>query len=181
MARGFVRGVAATNRGECRCGSSQARRAGVPFPGGSGRAGRRWRVAMPQRPLSEQVDEAVQAMLVSLRPRPERDPSPSLAVLVPIAQVLRDLPRESFRIALKSDLQRRTSMNEAVAPSPERSLHYMRPGFTSITPYILVAGGTRFVEFLKAAFNGVERLRVPAPDGTIMHAEVAVGHGLIEL
>ena len=72
-------------------------------------------------------------------------------------------------------------MNEAVAPSPERSLHYMRPGFTSITPYILVAGGTRFVEFLKAAFNGVERLRVPAPDGTIMHAEVAVGNGMIEL
>ena len=58
---------------------------------------------MPKRPLSEQVDEAVQAMLVSLRLRPERDPSPSLAVLVPIAQVLRDLPRESFRIALKSD------------------------------------------------------------------------------
>jgi uncharacterized glyoxalase superfamily protein PhnB len=38
-----------------------------------------------------------------------------------------------------------------------------------------------FIEFLKSAFGGVERLRVPTPDGKIMHAEVAIGNGAIEV
>ena len=71
-------------------------------------------------------------------------------------------------------------MNEATAPSPEKSVHYMRPGFTSITPYIVITGAGRFIEFLKSAFNAVERVRVPLPDGSLMHAEVAVGNGVIE-
>jgi uncharacterized glyoxalase superfamily protein PhnB len=37
------------------------------------------------------------------------------------------------------------------------------------------------MEFLKAAFGGVERLRMPAPDGSIMHAEVSIGNGAIEV
>jgi uncharacterized glyoxalase superfamily protein PhnB len=37
------------------------------------------------------------------------------------------------------------------------------------------------MEFLKSAFEGVERMRMPAPDGSIMHAEVAIGNGAIEV
>jgi PhnB protein len=136
---------------------------------------------MPKRGPADQLDQAIQAMLVSLRPRPEQRPSPALPALLRVAVVLRDLPRPEFRFQLKSALQRRTTMNEAVAPSPEKMVHFMRPGFTSITPYILVNGGARFIDFLKSAFNGVERLRVPMPDGKLMHAEVAIGNGMIEL
>ena len=74
-------------------------------------------------------------------------------------------------------------MNEGTAPSPssaKRQVHYMRPGFSSITPYMVIEGAARFIEFLKAAFAGTERLRVPLPDGSLMHAEVAVGNGIIE-
>jgi len=74
-------------------------------------------------------------------------------------------------------------MNEGAAPSlvPAKSeVHYMRPGFTSITPYIVIKDAARFIEFLKSAFEGTERLRVPLPDGSLMHAEVAVGNGIIE-
>jgi PhnB protein len=74
-------------------------------------------------------------------------------------------------------------MNEGAAPSPapaRSEAHYMRPGFTSITPYIVIKGAAPFIEFLKAAFEGAERLRVPLPDGSLMHAEVAVGNGIIE-
>src|SRR5882762_4834837 len=74
-------------------------------------------------------------------------------------------------------------MNEGAAPSPapaKSEVHHMRPGFTSITPYIVIKGAARFIEFLKAAFEGTERLRVPLPDGSLMHAEVAVGNGIIE-
>src|SRR5712692_5763315 len=138
---------------------------------------------MPKRPLSEQVDEAVQAMLVSLQPRPEEKPDRNLPALTAIARELRLLPRVEFREALKSDLQRRTTMNEGTAASgtaPAPAVHYLRPGLTSITPYIIMNKAAEFIEFLKAAFGAEEQLRVPTPDGKIMHAEVRIGNGAIE-
>jgi uncharacterized glyoxalase superfamily protein PhnB len=143
---------------------------------------------MAKRSLALQVDEVVQWMLVSLRPRPEETPDRELASLTRVAQVLRELPREEFRVALKSDLQRRASMSEGTAPVPvgtgetkASAVHYQRPGLTAITPYIIVRPAAQFIEFLKSAFEGVERMRMPAPDASIMHAEVAIGNGAIEV
>lgn len=70
-------------------------------------------------------------------------------------------------------------MNEATATAG--SLPFQRPGLTSITPYIIVRGAAQFLEFLKAAFQGLEQMRMPTPDGLIMHAEVALGNGAIEV
>ena len=100
---------------------------------------------LPKRPLADQLDEVVQAMLVSLQPRPEKSPDRDVARLLSIARELRFLPREEFRATLKSDLQRRASMSlnqgiESSAAAPAKATHYMRPGFTSITPYIIVNG-----------------------------------------
>src|SRR5437660_11298220 len=144
---------------------------------------------MPKRPLALQLDEVVQAMLVSLQPRPEKAPDRQLASLVRVARELRDLPREEFRAALKSDLQRRASMSEntgaaaktGMGEAQARAIHYMRPGLKSITPYIIVRGAAQFIEFLKTSFEATERIRVPAPGGSIMHAEVAIGNGGIEV
>ena len=141
---------------------------------------------MAKRSLAVQFDEVVQAMLVSLQPRPEKEPHRELASLMRVAQVLRDLPREEFRAALKSDLQRRASMNEGTAAAKTGeaqagAVHYQRPGLTAITPYIIVQPAAQFMDFLKGCFDGIERLRMPAPDGSIMHAEVAIGNGAIEV
>jgi len=143
---------------------------------------------MAKRSLAEQLDEVLQAMLVSLRPRPEEAPDRNLAALMRVAQELRELPREEFRATLKSDLQRRAIMSEGAAAPPARTgkaqagaVHYQRPGLTSITPYIIVRPAAQFIEFLKTAFEGVERMRMPAPDSSIMHAEVAVGNRAIEV
>jgi uncharacterized glyoxalase superfamily protein PhnB len=140
---------------------------------------------MAKRSLALQLDEVVQAMLVSLRPRPEKAPDRELASLARVAQELRDLPRQEFREALKSDLQRRASMSEgkatAAGKAQDKAVNYQRPGLTAMTPYIIVRPAAKFMEFLKTAFEGVEQMRMPAPDGTIMHAEVAVGNGAIEV
>jgi PhnB protein len=140
---------------------------------------------MAKRSLALQFDEVVQAMLVSLQPRPEKAPDRELPALTRVAQVLRALPREEFRAALKSDLQRRASMSEgkatAAGKAQDKAVHYQRPGLNSITPYVIVRPAAQFMEFLKSAFDGVERMRMPAPDGSIMHADVAVGNGAIEV
>jgi PhnB protein len=79
-------------------------------------------------------------------------------------------------------------MNEGTAPSSAKAgetkaiaLGYQRPGLTAITPYIIVRPAVQFIEFLKTAFGATEQMRMPAPDGSIMHAEMAIGNGAIGL
>ena len=75
-------------------------------------------------------------------------------------------------------------MNEGTAKSSENSAplpSFVRPGFNNIAPYIVVNGAAKFIEFLKTAFQGTERLRVPRPDGAVMHAEIGIGNSVIEL
>jgi PhnB protein len=142
----------------------------------------------PKRPLADQVEEVVQAMLVSLQPGPEKAPHRGLAPLLAIARELRYLPRQEFRATLKSELQRRASMNESAPQATQMSRsapavqpHYLRPGVTSITPYIIIERAPAFIDFLKAAFGATERVRVPRPDGTIMHAELGIGNAAVEV
>jgi len=142
---------------------------------------------MAKRSLAAQLDNVVDAVLVSLQPRPEEKPYRELAGLAEIARELRLLPREEFRVALKAELQRRITMSEGTATSAAtgtaeaKTTYYLRPGLTSITPYVIVRRAAEFIDFLKAAFGAEERLRVPTPDGKIMHAEVSIGNGAVEV
>jgi PhnB protein len=75
-------------------------------------------------------------------------------------------------------------MNEGSAASKAGSQQtppFVRPGFNNIAPYIVVKGASRLIDFLKAAFAAAERIRVPQPDGSIMHAEVGIGNSVIEV
>ena len=133
---------------------------------------------MPKRSLSEQLDQAIQALLArpdALLPSAEAE----IAPLVSVAAGLRALPREEFKLRLKSDLERSSSM--ATQPKAE-AVSYIREGFHTITPYLIVEGAAEFLEFLKAAFAARERLRMPRP-GTnlVMHAEVDIGGYIVEL
>ncbi|HEY0794548.1 MAG TPA: VOC family protein [Acidisarcina sp.] len=58
---------------------------------------------------------------------------------------------------------------------------YQRPGLRSIAPSLVVRDAAGLIDFLKAAFGGVEQLRVPAEDGSIVYAVVAIGNGAVEV
>jgi PhnB protein len=58
---------------------------------------------------------------------------------------------------------------------------YRPAGFSTVTPYLIVRGADKLIDFLKAAFEGEEKLRVPTEDGKIRHAQVVVGDSPIEL
>jgi len=51
----------------------------------------------------------------------------------------------------------------------------MRPGFHSVTPYLIARGAAAAIEFYKKAFGAIELMRVPAPDGQLMHSELQMG------
>ncbi len=50
-----------------------------------------------------------------------------------------------------------------------------RPGYNTITPYLVVSGAARLIEFLTAAFDATEYIRHSEADGTVHHAEVKIG------
>ncbi len=56
----------------------------------------------------------------------------------------------------------------------------MPKGYTSITPYLIVAGAETAIDFYKKAFGAKERMRM-AHDGKIGHAEITIGGSVVML
>jgi PhnB protein len=54
-------------------------------------------------------------------------------------------------------------------------------GYHSITPYLVVDGAARLIDFLAQAFDAVETERVAAPGNRVGHAEVRIGDSLVML
>jgi PhnB protein len=54
-------------------------------------------------------------------------------------------------------------------------------GHHSITPSLFIAGAAKAIDFYKKAFGAQEKMRFPAPDGTIMYAELQIGDSVIML
>ena len=54
-------------------------------------------------------------------------------------------------------------------------------GYHTATPYLIVNGGVKALEFYKQAFGAEELFRMPAPGGKIGHAELEIGGSLVML
>jgi PhnB protein len=54
-------------------------------------------------------------------------------------------------------------------------------GYRTVTPYLIIAGAAKALEFYKQAFGAKEIMRMGGPDGCIMHAEVQIGDSRIML
>ena len=52
-------------------------------------------------------------------------------------------------------------------------------GYHSVTPYLVVEGATKLIDFLKNTFEAREELRIPMPGGTIGHAELRIGDSVM--
>lgn len=54
-------------------------------------------------------------------------------------------------------------------------------GYHSVTPYLIIDGATKAIDFYKRAFNATELMRMASPDGRIGHAEIQIGDSHIML
>jgi PhnB protein len=54
-------------------------------------------------------------------------------------------------------------------------------GYSSVTPYLIVSGAAQAIDYYKMAFDAKELMRMPSPDGKIMHAELQIGSARIML
>ena len=53
--------------------------------------------------------------------------------------------------------------------------------YRTITPYLCVDDGAAAIDFYTRVFGAKERMRMPAPDGRIGHAELTVGDSVLML
>jgi PhnB protein len=111
----------------------------------------------------------VEALLVrSVPPRVDA----SIAALVEIARDLRDLPRESFKARLKSNLERTSVMaSQATSASATRQ---------TATSHLRIRNVPAAIEFYKKAFGASEVMRFEL-QGQIPYAEIAIGNSVISL
>src|SRR5579872_3091313 len=85
-----------------------------------------------------------------------------------------------------AEMQRRLdAMMKSEASSTaegEKEVNPIREGFRTVTPYLIVSGAARWIDFMKRAFDAEEKFRT-GPPGTdaIMHAELKIGDSMIEL
>jgi PhnB protein len=64
-------------------------------------------------------------------------------------------------------------MTTPVRPIPE--------GYEQVTPYLIINGAARAIEFYKQAFGATEVLRLAQPDGRVGHAEIRIRRAPIML
>jgi len=54
-------------------------------------------------------------------------------------------------------------------------------GFHTVTPALVVRDAAKAIDFYKKALSAQELVRMPSPDGKIMHAELKIGDSIIFL
>lgn len=59
----------------------------------------------------------------------------------------------------------------AVKPIPD--------GYHTVTPYLVVPGVRRLLEFVKQAFDAEVKFEMPRPDGAVAHAEFRIGDSMV--
>jgi PhnB protein len=62
-------------------------------------------------------------------------------------------------------------MTTSARPIPE--------GFHTVTPGLVVRDAAKAIEFYKKALGAQELMRMPGPDGKIMHAELKIGDSVV--
>lgn len=64
-------------------------------------------------------------------------------------------------------------MKNAVKPIPEN--------YHAITPYLIIKGAAKAIDFYKTVFGAAEIMRMPGPEGRIGHAELKIGDSIFML
>jgi PhnB protein len=94
-------------------------------------------------------------------------------------------PKKKRKAAAKKSAAKRTATTAKRRPSARKAAPrkrraagraaaagYKPAGYTSVAPYLIVAGANATIDFVKEVFDATELRRFADPDGRVMHAEV---------
>lgn len=63
----------------------------------------------------------------------------------------------------------------------QRKVKPVPEGYHSATPYLIVDGAAKALDFYHRVFGATERMRMPGPGGKVGHAEITIGDSVIML
>jgi PhnB protein len=135
---------------------------------------------MPKRSLNpgnndtnkiEELNQAIETMLAGTDGKAPKVAA-GIEPLLRTASDLRDLPRESFRARLKSELKGRKNM--AIVAEPVAAVR------TTASPSLSFKNAAKAIEFYKNALGARETFRFEA-GGHVAHAEMAIGDSIFML
>ncbi len=66
-------------------------------------------------------------------------------------------------------------------PNSATKTHYIPVGYHAATPYLIVNGAAKAIDWYKNVFGAKEEMRFNTPDGKIGHAEIKIGDSYIML
>jgi PhnB protein len=69
----------------------------------------------------------------------------------------------------------------AAKKSAPKKVKPIPDGMFTVTPHLVVAGAAKAIDFYKKAFKAIEKVRMPGPDGKLMHAMVKIGDSNVML
>jgi PhnB protein len=91
---------------------------------------------------------------------------------------------QSYKRAHSADLRSKSKAERAkAAPAKSRAVA-VKPvpdGYHTVTPYLIVNGAAKALDFYRRAFGAREQMRMPGPDGKVMHAEIQIGDSKVML
>jgi PhnB protein len=70
---------------------------------------------------------------------------------------------------------------KSAKPAAKKKVAPIPAGYYTLTPYLVCRGAAKAIEFYKKAFDAKEKVRMPAPDGSVAHAELKIGNSIVML
>ena len=64
-------------------------------------------------------------------------------------------------------------------PAQRKPVNAIPEGMHTVTPFLIVNGAEKFIEFIKNAFNGEQTFIWKEDDGKVMHATAKIGDSII--
>ncbi len=62
-----------------------------------------------------------------------------------------------------------------------KKVHYIPKGYNTVTPYLVIKGAAKAIDYYKKVFGATVIVRMDGPDGRVGHAELQIGDSRIML
>lgn len=130
--------------------------------------------------LTEQLDQAIEAMLRSPEAMPVAEPQ--TAGLLDLATTLQALPRLEFKMRLKRELDVAANELRESGLKPPHSKEEARPvtppGFRTVTPYLVVSDVHEEIDFIQKVFGAEGTVHGLGSAGGF-HSEYRIGDSML--
>ena len=74
-----------------------------------------------------------------------------------------------------------TMKTTTINPPPKSTAKAIPEGMHSVTPHLICANASEALVFYQKAFGAIELMRVPTPEGKLMHGSIRIGDSVVML